>query len=461
MITEIFAHIHLTYRLYSHLNHLPPGVSDTEEEYRKAFLENNLTGAALASYQDLKNSANAPDTYDTILDAMLLLFPEGKDSDIHRQIVFDRRQKPTESVIEYIDNLNKLARLAYPGLVEASRKDVVMPIFLRGLQPKIREQTKFTNFASIEEAIKSNQYIETQLFKEDIYIASNSINTISNSRNQPENMKTSVAKQCAICEQIDHSANECQYNGLKNPNGAGADADVCCKICGNHTASQCRSPSGSHTQSPGDRRPYQSKQNYRQNAVYNYAKTSNDLQGNRHHNGQNTHHIDMINSVDLEDEGMYLKNIGTENINKHAVAAISLSMSDCKLCLVNKPGIYQKCLLSATCTSMLCPNHSPLLVAAICSTESGHRNEQQTLTPGLVLTYPTEALMAPQEVPIINKPTNKSARIEADLTGYKMRKKISSNAGARNYAREAKTKTSQTNMADHVSHPYSTLIMTG
>jgi len=43
------------------------GVSNDNQNYKIAFLENNLTGAALASYRDIKYSANAPDTYDEII----------------------------------------------------------------------------------------------------------------------------------------------------------------------------------------------------------------------------------------------------------------------------------------------------------------------------------------------------------------------------------------------------------
>jgi len=93
----------------------------------------------------------------------------GTDSDIHQTIIFDRKQKMPESAIKYFDNLSKLARLAYPELNDVAHNSITRPIFLRGLLPKIRDNLKYKEFAITHESVKTAQYFEAQLIREDLY----------------------------------------------------------------------------------------------------------------------------------------------------------------------------------------------------------------------------------------------------------------------------------------------------
>uniref|UniRef100_A0A915KSW9 Retrotransposon gag domain-containing protein n=1 Tax=Romanomermis culicivorax TaxID=13658 RepID=A0A915KSW9_ROMCU len=60
------------------------------------------------------------------------MYPEGRDSDVHQQIIYDRKQRATETVAEYLDNLRKMVWAAYPNLPEEAREQILKPIFIRG-----------------------------------------------------------------------------------------------------------------------------------------------------------------------------------------------------------------------------------------------------------------------------------------------------------------------------------------
>jgi len=121
----------------------------------------------LLHYRELKNRGNPPTTFTDITEALSIIFPEGKDCDLHQQLLYEKRQKSAESVVEYAYILSKLGRLAYPTLNEDFRKDILKPIYLRGVSPKIRDQIKLREFGSFDEAVKTSQYIESQLFREE------------------------------------------------------------------------------------------------------------------------------------------------------------------------------------------------------------------------------------------------------------------------------------------------------
>uniref|UniRef100_A0A915HIW7 Retrotransposon gag domain-containing protein n=1 Tax=Romanomermis culicivorax TaxID=13658 RepID=A0A915HIW7_ROMCU len=83
------------------------------------------------------------------------MYPEGRDSDVHQQLICDRKQKSNENIMEYLDKLRKLARSAYPTLKEEARDMIIKPIFIRGLQPGINEGLKYRDFTTLGEAAKA------------------------------------------------------------------------------------------------------------------------------------------------------------------------------------------------------------------------------------------------------------------------------------------------------------------
>uniref|UniRef100_A0A915HZ79 Retrotransposon gag domain-containing protein n=1 Tax=Romanomermis culicivorax TaxID=13658 RepID=A0A915HZ79_ROMCU len=91
------------------------GIGDNDELYKIAYLESNLIGSALASLHDLKRDLD-PVTFQALVQGFKELYPDGRDSDLHQQLLYDRKQKKNESVTEYVDKLRKLARSAYPTL---------------------------------------------------------------------------------------------------------------------------------------------------------------------------------------------------------------------------------------------------------------------------------------------------------------------------------------------------------
>jgi len=158
---------------------------------------------------------------------------------------FERRQKQTESVIEYFESLSKLARLAYTNLSEVDRKEIIKPVFLRGLLPKIRDQTKFREFPALEDALQSAKYVENQLYRENLFQADNSISFISESKHK-------MNQACAICHSSNHSTVQCHYNGYTNKPAfqpppktyQPAAQNKWCEICnkGGQVKRDCRAP---------------------------------------------------------------------------------------------------------------------------------------------------------------------------------------------------------------------------
>jgi len=78
----------------------------------------------------------------------------------------NRRQKACETVLECQEELRKLAFLAYPYLNNTSRENIIRPIFIRGLQPSIKDVLKFREFSSFTEAVKTAKFVESQIFRD-------------------------------------------------------------------------------------------------------------------------------------------------------------------------------------------------------------------------------------------------------------------------------------------------------
>jgi len=128
-----------------------------------------------------------------------LAFPDGRDSDVHQQMFLDRRQKITESILEYVEELKNLAALAYPDLDKRARENIVRPIFLRNMKAQIREPMKFREFGNLTDAIKAASFIEAQLFREQ-FNGNNSSNLIGSNiagalRNDLKNLIRSLLRE--------------------------------------------------------------------------------------------------------------------------------------------------------------------------------------------------------------------------------------------------------------------------
>jgi len=153
------------------------GVSLEDNDFCIAYLESYLSGAALAYFKATKAKQNCPKTFKEWAEKLKWAFPDGRDSDVHQMMVFDRKQKITETVGEYAEDLKHLANIAYPELDSKARDNIIRPIFLRNIKAKIREPMKFREFSSLADAIKAASFIEAQLFREEFNL-NNSSNLI-------------------------------------------------------------------------------------------------------------------------------------------------------------------------------------------------------------------------------------------------------------------------------------------
>jgi len=142
------------------------GVSEEDDTFSCAYLESFLSGAALVFYKQRKTSRNAPANFAEWIDVLLEAFPEGRDSDVHQMLIYDRNQRASETVTEYEAQLKRLATLAYSDLSTGSRDNIIRPIFLRGLRPEIRDILKYNEFSNLGETLKVAKFIESQIFRD-------------------------------------------------------------------------------------------------------------------------------------------------------------------------------------------------------------------------------------------------------------------------------------------------------
>jgi len=181
------------------------GIGDQEDAYKIAFLESNLIGGALASLHELKKDSVNPVTYDLLVRGLKDMYPDGRDSDVHQQMIFDRKQRYNESVMEYFDKLKKLVRSAYPTLREDARDLILKPIFIRGLLANIYEGIKYRNFVNVQEALKAARFAESQLFRDDLYRQpkmETPINTVNVSGTTMESLKRELKQEISDLRSI-------------------------------------------------------------------------------------------------------------------------------------------------------------------------------------------------------------------------------------------------------------------
>uniref|UniRef100_A0A915HUK4 Retrotransposon gag domain-containing protein n=1 Tax=Romanomermis culicivorax TaxID=13658 RepID=A0A915HUK4_ROMCU len=93
------------------------------------FLEFHLNGDALVKFENISNSPNPPETYDQFEWALLDAFPVVQDTLFHQRILRDRRQKRTETVMAFLNELEKLGRLPYPNFELALWENLIEPVF--------------------------------------------------------------------------------------------------------------------------------------------------------------------------------------------------------------------------------------------------------------------------------------------------------------------------------------------
>jgi len=144
------------------------GVSSTDTDYRVTYLESNLAGAPLAVLRDLKKDPTCV-TYDDYIDGLKKFFPDNRFAEIHQQLIHERKQKKNESILEYNNAMRSIAQAAFPDLSEQSRNLIIKPIFLRGLIDEIKNVLKYRDFKSYGELVRSAQFVESQIKKEEIY----------------------------------------------------------------------------------------------------------------------------------------------------------------------------------------------------------------------------------------------------------------------------------------------------
>jgi len=229
------------------------GISDNDNNYKIVYLDSSLLASAHAIFVEIQNSISPPTTYDAYVTALKQAFPEGRDCDIFQQVIFDRVQKPTETVTEYSDHLRRMSNAAYPALQEAAKQAILKPIFIRGLKSSIKEALKYREFLSLADAVKAANYIESQILREDM-LKPTSLPQNSNIclhtdmaanqdvRNGPD------ARYCSHCERPGHTIADCRRLRARCARCANTghwehQCQLPCSRCNRpgHPAAQCRS----------------------------------------------------------------------------------------------------------------------------------------------------------------------------------------------------------------------------
>jgi len=232
------------------------GTGVQDNRFQLAYLENNLSGAALATFKELRKKPNMQD-FASVAAGMKTAFQEGRDSDVYQQIIHDRKQKRTESVIEYFNALKTLSLAAYPDLDEKARESIIKITFSRGLLNEIRQALRLRVFKQLSDLVRTAQFIESQIAKDSLYDSTKpAISVVRNQqtnfseimsdqlsrrdiqqifdrlkaleRRQPLNQasQSSGYHKCAFCNKFgSHSADDCTRNPLNSRNVATQTVD--------------------------------------------------------------------------------------------------------------------------------------------------------------------------------------------------------------------------------------------
>uniref|UniRef100_A0A915KA70 Retrotransposon gag domain-containing protein n=1 Tax=Romanomermis culicivorax TaxID=13658 RepID=A0A915KA70_ROMCU len=116
------------------------GIKGDNDAPKLVFLEFHLGGDALTKFENISNSPNPPGTYNRFKIALLAAFPIVQDVPLlfQCQILLDRKQKRTETVTAYFNELEKLGRLAYSEFNVGVRENLIEPVFWEGLLSDIK-----------------------------------------------------------------------------------------------------------------------------------------------------------------------------------------------------------------------------------------------------------------------------------------------------------------------------------
>jgi len=200
------------------------GVSEEDDTFACAYLESFLSRTALVFYKQRNTSRNAPANFAEWVDVLREAFPEKRDSDVHQMLIYDRKQRVSETVTEYEAELKRLAALA-----TGPRENIIRTIFLRGLLPDIRDVLKFMEFSNLGEASKAAKFIESQLFRDTMNNATKNLQVTTtqqggdSSRQVPKQLireaigEMQHQKACYGCGSVFHLMRDCPKRKRRMP----------------------------------------------------------------------------------------------------------------------------------------------------------------------------------------------------------------------------------------------------
>uniref|UniRef100_A0A915JIX2 Retrotransposon gag domain-containing protein n=1 Tax=Romanomermis culicivorax TaxID=13658 RepID=A0A915JIX2_ROMCU len=138
------------------------GIKNDDNELKRFLLEFHLRGGALTKFENILNSDHPPANYKQFKAALERAFSNQREALYHHQCLKDRKQKQTETVTAYSNELEKLGRLAYPTLDSNVRKTSLESIFFDRLREVVRKALKFKRFTNFEHLIGEAVFLEQE-----------------------------------------------------------------------------------------------------------------------------------------------------------------------------------------------------------------------------------------------------------------------------------------------------------